>query len=390
MKPVAYAAPASVDEALAAIVDLPGAKFLGGGTNLVDLMREGIETPDVLVDVTRLPLAEITETADGGLRIGAGVRNTDLAANPLCAQRYPVLAQAVLMGASGQIRNMATVGGNLLQRTRCLYFYDDAAACNKREPGSGCDAAAGHNRMGAILGASEHCVAVHPSDLAVALVLLDAEVEVASRTRHPDDPDRRTSTGSRGRRRTSTPRWRRGRARHRGHPPAEPPGRPLPLPEGPRPRLLRLRARLGGGGPGGRRTTPSRRCGSRSGEWPTSPGGQRLSSSTLIGRPATDEEFAAAARAELAQAVGHAEHRVQDRAGGPHDHRDARGGCATREVRHDPGTRTRRRTDAAGPTGTTPPDARPAPPSAGRSTGSTVWRRPLARHGSRPSTPSPA
>ncbi|WP_457256752.1 FAD binding domain-containing protein [Pedococcus sp. P5_B7] len=182
MRPVSYAVPASVDEALAAIVDLPGAKFLGGGTNLVDLMREGIEAPDVLVDVTRLPLGEITETADGGLRIGAGVRNTDLAAHPLVRERYPVVAQAVVMGASGQIRNMATVGGNLLQRTRCLYFYDQAAACNKRERGAGCDAASGHNRMGAILGASEHCVAVHPSDLAVALVLVDAEVEVVSRT----------------------------------------------------------------------------------------------------------------------------------------------------------------------------------------------------------------
>jgi xanthine dehydrogenase YagS FAD-binding subunit len=173
--------PATIDEALAAIVELKGAKFLGGGTNLVDLMREGIEAPDVLVDVTRLPLAEITETHDGGLRIGAGVRNTDLATHPLVRERYPVVAQAVVMGASGQIRNMATVGGNLLQRTRCLYFYDEAAACNKRERGAGCAAAGGHNRMGAILGASEHCVAVHPSDLAVALVLLDAQVEVASR-----------------------------------------------------------------------------------------------------------------------------------------------------------------------------------------------------------------
>ena len=182
MKPVSYAVPSSLDEALAAIVDLPGAKFLGGGTNLVDLMREGIETPDALVDVTRLPMGEVTELADGGLRIGAGVRNTDLAAHPLVRERYPVVAQAVVMGASGQIRNMATVGGNLLQRTRCLYFYDQAAACNKRERGTGCDAAGGHNRMGAILGASAHCVAVHPSDLAVALVLLDAKVEVASRT----------------------------------------------------------------------------------------------------------------------------------------------------------------------------------------------------------------
>jgi len=182
VKPVSYAVPASLDEALAAIVDLPGAKFLGGGTNLVDLMREGIETPDVLVDVTRLPLREIAETADGGVRIGAGVSNTDLAAHPLVRERYPVVAQAVVMGASGQIRNMATVGGNLLQRTRCLYFYDLAAACNKRERGTGCDAAGGHHRMGAILGASEHCVAVHPSDLAVALTMLDAQVEVANRT----------------------------------------------------------------------------------------------------------------------------------------------------------------------------------------------------------------
>ena len=182
MKPVSYAVPTSLDEALAAIVDLPGAKFLGGGTNLVDLMREGIETPDVLVDVTRLPLREIAETADGRVRIGAGVSNTDLAAHPLVRERYPVVAQAVVMGASGQIRNMATVGGNLLQRTRCLYFYDQAAACNKRERGTGCDAADGHHRMGAILGASEHCVAVHPSDLAVALTMLDAQVEVANRT----------------------------------------------------------------------------------------------------------------------------------------------------------------------------------------------------------------
>lgn len=190
MRPVAYAAPTTVAEALSLVAGSgtgPGtgpesgrAMFLGGGTNLVDLMREGIETPDVLVDVTGLPLAEIADEPDGGLRIGATVRNTDLAAHPAVRERYPVLSQAVLMGASGQIRNMATVGGNLLQRTRCLYFYDEGAACNKRQPGSGCDASGGFNRMGAILGASEHCVAVHPSDLAVALVLLDATVEVAS------------------------------------------------------------------------------------------------------------------------------------------------------------------------------------------------------------------
>ncbi|MDQ2846683.1 MAG: xanthine dehydrogenase family protein subunit M [Actinomycetota bacterium] len=181
MKPVDYVLPANLGEALDAISTLPEAKFIAGGTNLVDLMREGIETPDILIDISRLPLTDIDEAADGALRIGAGVRNSELAAHPAVRARFPVLSQALLMGASGQIRNMATVGGNLLQRTRCLYFYDDTAACNKRELGSGCAAIGGFNRMGAVLGASSSCVAVHPSDMAVALALLDAEVEVASR-----------------------------------------------------------------------------------------------------------------------------------------------------------------------------------------------------------------
>lgn len=180
MRPMSYAVPTDVDSALDALASAPGARFLGGGTNLVDLVREGIEAPDLLVDVTRLPLTDIEER-DGGLRIGAGVRNTDLAAHPLVRERYPVVSQAILMGASGQIRNMATVGGNLLQRTRCLYFYDLSASCNKREPGAGCDALDGHHRMGAVLGASPSCVAVNPSDLAVALAMLDASVEVVSR-----------------------------------------------------------------------------------------------------------------------------------------------------------------------------------------------------------------
>ncbi len=177
MSTIGYAVPASVEEAVATVAATPGAVYLGGGTNLVDLVREGIATPSLLVDVTRLPMDRI-EAADGGLLIGAAVRNTDLAANRVVRERFPVLSQAIVMGASGQIRNMATVGGNLLQRTRCLYFYDDGAPCNKREPGTGCGAAEGSNRMGAILGASEHCVAVHPSDLAVALAVLDAQVEV--------------------------------------------------------------------------------------------------------------------------------------------------------------------------------------------------------------------
>ena len=177
MTSISYAVPASLEEAVATVAATEGAAYLAGGTNLVDLVREGIARPSLLVDISRLPMAEVVE-ADGGLVIGATVRNTDLAAHPVVRQRYPVLSQAIVMGASGQIRNMATVGGNLLQRTRCLYFYDDGAPCNKREPGTGCGATGGFNRTGAILGASEHCVAVHPSDLAVALAVLDAEVRV--------------------------------------------------------------------------------------------------------------------------------------------------------------------------------------------------------------------
>ncbi|HZB55637.1 MAG TPA: xanthine dehydrogenase family protein subunit M [Reyranella sp.] len=152
-----------------------GAKYLGGGTNLVDLMREGVERPSALVDVTGLDRG-ISERADGGLRIGAATSNTALAADRRVRTRYPVLTRAIVAGASAQIRNMATVGGNLLQRTRCLYFYDDAARCNKREPGAGCDALDGFNRMHAILGASDACVATHPSDMCVALAALDATV----------------------------------------------------------------------------------------------------------------------------------------------------------------------------------------------------------------------
>jgi len=155
----------------------PGTKYLGGGTNLIDLMREGCEAPDALVDVTGLSRT-IEESDAGGLIIGAGVRNTVLAEHRGVRERYPMLARAILAGASGQIRNMATVGGNLLQRTRCTYFYDDAAACNKRAPGSGCDAREGFNRIHAILGASPACVATHPSDMCVALAALDAVVHL--------------------------------------------------------------------------------------------------------------------------------------------------------------------------------------------------------------------
>ncbi|WP_398477987.1 FAD binding domain-containing protein [Tardiphaga sp.] len=154
-----------------------GASFLGGGTNLVDLMRETIARPTLLVDVTSLS-GEIEDLDDGGLKIGAGATNTAVAADRRVRDRYPMLSQAILAGASAQIRNMATVGGNVLQRTRCAYFYDDAAACNKRQPGDGCDAIGGFNRYHAILGASSHCIATHPSDMCVALAALDASVEI--------------------------------------------------------------------------------------------------------------------------------------------------------------------------------------------------------------------
>ncbi|RYG46151.1 xanthine dehydrogenase family protein subunit M [bacterium] len=155
-----------------------GAKYLGGGTNLIDLMKYDVEHPRSLVDVTRLPLDQIEETPNGGLRIGAMVRNTELANHPLVRERYTALASAILQGASPQLRNMATTGGNLLQRTRCYYFYDATAPCNKRVPGSGCSAIEGYNRIHAILGQSNACIATHPSDMCVAMRAFDAVVRI--------------------------------------------------------------------------------------------------------------------------------------------------------------------------------------------------------------------
>jgi xanthine dehydrogenase YagS FAD-binding subunit len=155
------------------------AKFIAGGTNLIDLMKEYVERPSRLIDISRLPLKNVEETSEGGLRIGALVPNSDLAYHPLIEQRYPLLSSAILAGASQQLRNMASTGGNLLQRTRCLYFYDTATPCNKREPGSGCSAIDGINRISAILGTSEACIATHPSDMCIALAALEARVHVA-------------------------------------------------------------------------------------------------------------------------------------------------------------------------------------------------------------------
>jgi xanthine dehydrogenase YagS FAD-binding subunit len=179
MKAFTYQRAGSTIDAAAAMT--PGTKIIAGGTNLLDLMKLQIETPSNLVDINRLPLDKIEETADGGLRVGALVRNSDLAADPRVRKHYGVLSRALLAGASAQLRNKATTGGNLLQRTRCYYFYDITKPCNKRNPGSGCAALAGFNRIHAILGASEHCIATHPSDMAVAMRVLDANVETVNR-----------------------------------------------------------------------------------------------------------------------------------------------------------------------------------------------------------------
>jgi xanthine dehydrogenase YagS FAD-binding subunit len=173
-----YSRAGNVADAVRQMAASPAAKFVAGGTNLVDLMKMDVERPARLIDVSKLPLDQVEETAAGGLRIGALVRNSDLAYHPVVERRYPVLSSALLAGASAQLRNMASTGGNLLQRTRCAYFYDIATPCNKREPGSGCSAIGGLNRMNAILGTSDACIAVHPSDMCVALAVLEATVHV--------------------------------------------------------------------------------------------------------------------------------------------------------------------------------------------------------------------
>ncbi len=178
MNPFRYERASDAVGAVALLAQAPQGAFLGGGTNLVDHMKLGVASPDLLVDITHLPYDRIEQLPDGGIRIGAMVRNSDLAADRTIRSRYPVLAQALLAGASGQLRNLATTGGNLLQRTRCVYFQDISKPCNKREPGSGCPAREGYHRNLAILGASEACIATHPSDMAVAMVALDAVVRV--------------------------------------------------------------------------------------------------------------------------------------------------------------------------------------------------------------------
>jgi xanthine dehydrogenase YagS FAD-binding subunit len=173
-----YARANDVADAVRQMAADPTAKFIAGGTNLIDLMKDDVERPSRLIDISRLPLGTVEETNQGGLRIGALVPNSDLAWHPLIERRYPLLSSAILAGASQQLRNMASTGGNLLQRTRCLYFYDTATPCNKREPGTGCSAIGGVNRINAILGTSDACIATHPSDMCVALAALEARVHV--------------------------------------------------------------------------------------------------------------------------------------------------------------------------------------------------------------------
>jgi xanthine dehydrogenase YagS FAD-binding subunit len=188
MKSFDYVRPTSLPEAVAAATQ-PGSAYLAAGTNLLDLMKGGVARPDRLVDITRLPgLDRIERLPDGGLRVGALVRNADLAHDPDLVRRYPAIAEALLSGASAQLRNAATVGGNLLQRTRCGYFYDTASACNKRQPGAGCAARDGENRLHAVLGWSEACIATHPSDFCVPLVALDAMVEIEGRAGRREIP----------------------------------------------------------------------------------------------------------------------------------------------------------------------------------------------------------
>ncbi|PLR49688.1 MULTISPECIES: FAD binding domain-containing protein [Yersiniaceae] len=187
MKAFTYERVTTPADAAASAQRIPGAKFIAGGTNLLDLMKLEIETPTHLIDVNGLALDNITPTADGGLRIGALVRNTDLAADPRIRRDYAVLSRALLAGASGQLRNKATTAGNLLQRTRCPYFYDTNQPCNKRLPGSGCAALEGFSRQHAVTGASKACIATHPSDMAVSMRLLDAVIETVN-------PDGRTRT----------------------------------------------------------------------------------------------------------------------------------------------------------------------------------------------------
>ena len=298
-----YSRAGNVADAVRQMAASPGAKFVAGGTNLVDLMKMDVERPAKLIDVSRLPLDKVEETAGGGLRIGALVRNSDLAYHPLVERRYPVLSSALLAGASQQLRNMASVGGNLLQRTRCAYFYDIATPCNKREPGSGCSAIGGLNRMNAILGTSDACIAVHPSDMCVALAVLEAKVHVTGPRGEREIPfaDFHRLPGDTPQRDTNLDA---GRADHRDRAAAARVCGELHLPQDPRPAVLCLRAGVGRGRPRARRRQRSRRRVSRSAASRTSPGAMPRPKPRCAARPADEAAFAQAADIVLRDAKG--------------------------------------------------------------------------------------
>ena len=292
MKAFTYERANSLAQAAAASAK-PGAKIIAGGTNLLDLMKLQVETPAHLVDINRLPLDKIEDTPEGGLRIGAMVRNSDLAADLRVRQRYGVLSRALLAGASAQLRNKATTGGNLLQRTRCYYFYDITKPCNKRAPGSGCAALAGFNRIHAVLGGSDQCIAIHPSDMAVAMRALDAKVETVDARARRGSFRSPSSIAFPARRRRSKRRCRPARSSRRSR--CRRRRRRADLSKGSRPGVLRLR-------PGFRRR--DRGCRGRAYPFGASrlwrPGAQALAGrarrrSGRSGAPASEQTFDAAA-----------------------------------------------------------------------------------------------
>ena len=302
MRPFEYHLADSAADAVATLVRRPDAAYMAGGTNLVDHMKLGVFNPGLLVDVSRLDLAEMVTLPEGGVRIGATVRNADLAADPVIRSHYPVLTRALLSGASGQLRNAATTAGNLLQRTRCVYFQDVTTPCNKRSPGSGCSAIGGYVRYHAILGASPDCVAVHPSDMAVAMCALDAEVVVQG-----EDGERRIAVEEFHRLPGSEPErdtvLRHGELITAVELPAPPAGavsnyRKVRDRASYAFALVSVAAEL--------TITPSGDIGSARialGGVAHKPWRARKAEAVLVGKPATEETFAAAADAELAAAV---------------------------------------------------------------------------------------
>ena len=292
----------------------PGAKFLAGGTNLLDLMKVEIETPQHLVDVSRLPLAEIAETQNGGLRIGAMVTNTDLAADAACASAIRCCRGPLLNGASAQLRNKATTGGNLLQRTRCYYFYDPSKPCNKRAPGSGCSALQGFNRIHAVLGASDACIAVHPSDMAVALAALDAEVEVQSAVGPRGASRSPTSIACPGDARRTTPPSSRGELITAVILPPPPAGGQVYRKVRDRASYAFALVSVAAVVETRRRSHPRRRA-SRWAAWRTSRGARSRPNAQLAGADLSDDAFAAAGEAAVkgAQGRGHNDFKIAAR-----------------------------------------------------------------------------